>query len=193
MAIFFLTHQCLHYSPYIKNWTASNSKKNITTFLIGGTLYVFLLSFLQGTNYREVIERHFILFTLKNWFLWLLIIDITAMAVVYKNFYGNSILEEIPQTWNIDGSIKKAIDIYKNSNAAKNDYKTSNGKKLSEHKNNFEKSDNLQLKDTQNEPERESYLPGEGASQSALGEAYNTTVDDEVSSEQSAKNECRED
>lgn len=95
--IFFILHHIIHNTPVIKDW--KESKKNITTFLVGSVLYVFLLSFLQSNRYASLVNGTFVLFTLKNWFLWIIGIDITAMAIIYKNFWGRTILDELPETW----------------------------------------------------------------------------------------------
>ncbi len=95
--IFYAVHNIMHHTPGIKNW--SESKKNITTLLVGGLLYIFLLSFVQSEPYRPLVDSNFFLFTLKNWFLWIVLLDMTAMAIVYKNYWGRTILDELPETW----------------------------------------------------------------------------------------------
>ena len=95
--IFFITHQIIqNLIPWNKD--TKDSKKNITTFLIGAVLYVFLLSFVNSTSYSHIVNSVFFLYTLKNWLLWILAIDVTAMAVVYKCYYKRSIIEELPET-----------------------------------------------------------------------------------------------
>ena len=94
--IFLCTHQIIQNLIPWKEGT-KDSKKNITTFVVGGLLYVFLLSFLFSPGYRSLIENNFVLFTLKNWLLLVVIIDVTAMAVIYKCYYNRSIVNELPE------------------------------------------------------------------------------------------------
>lgn len=104
--IFYLIHQIIqNLIPWNKE--TKDSKKNITTFIIGSLLYVFLFSFVNSTNYQGFIESNFILFTIKHWFFWILFLDISAMAVIYKCYYNRSILDELPETW---GEKRKMTD-----------------------------------------------------------------------------------
>lgn len=41
----------------------------------------------------------FLLFTLKNWILLVLAIDVTAMAVIYKCYYNRSIVDEVSEAF----------------------------------------------------------------------------------------------
>ena len=112
--IFLCTHQIVQNVIPWKEGT-KDSKKNITTFVVGGLLYVFLLSFLFSPGYRSLIENNFVLFTLKNWLLLVVIIDVTAMAVIYKCYYNRSIVNELPEilATNTVDKRKKTDDIVK--------------------------------------------------------------------------------
>ena len=113
--MFFLcTHQIIQNLIPWKEGT-KDSKKNITTFVVGGLLYVFLLSFLFSPAYKSLIANNFVLFTLKNWLLLVVIIDVTAMAVIYKCYYNRSIVNELPEILaaNTDDVKKKTDDFMK--------------------------------------------------------------------------------
>ncbi len=69
----------------------SESKKNIFTFIIGGTLYVLLYVFLE---YLIKMTNNIFIELLHKFFLFFVIIDVIAMAVLYKLYWGRSILNE---------------------------------------------------------------------------------------------------
>lgn len=94
---FFAIHHFIQNIPVTKDW--QESKKNIVTFLIGAISYVFLTSFLNSKQYKAFIDANFLTFTLKNWLLWIIGIDVFAMAIVYKCYWGRTILSELPETW----------------------------------------------------------------------------------------------
>lgn len=73
-----------------------DSKKNITTFLVGGLLYVLLLSFLYSTSQKSLVESTSVLFTLRNCLILIFIIDITAMTFIYERYYKKGIANEVP-------------------------------------------------------------------------------------------------
>ncbi len=93
---FLLTHHIVQDLIPWKEGT-KDSRKNITTFVGGGLLYVFLLSFLHSPSQKTFIESNFVLFTLRNWLMLIAIIDVTAMAIIYKCYYNRSIVNEVPE------------------------------------------------------------------------------------------------
>lgn len=172
--IFFVVHHVIHNMPGIKDW--KESKKNITTFLVGGLLYVFLMSFLYSPRYAALMDSWFILFTLKNWFMWILGIDVTAMAVIYKKYWGRSILEELPEAW--EPRRKKKLSTKPEPPQEEKAPVTSEQSLATE-----EIPEVEPLKTTEdvlflhNEDDgRDSYQP-EGESDKPLGDAYQTTID----------------
>lgn len=164
--IFFLVHNVIQHSPWIKDW--AESKKNITTFLIGSLLYVFLLSFLQSERFQSLINSSFFLFTLKNWFIWIIGIDITAMAILYKNYWGRTILEELPETWSLRR--RNATSPTKTPAKKVDDPSIRLDDGMSD------VSETAML--TNDADGRENYMP-EGCSEKPLGDAYNSTIDDD--------------
>lgn len=102
---FFCTHQIVqNVIPWSKE--TKDSRKNITTFIIGALLYTFLVSFLYNKSSSILVNSFFLLFTLKNWILLVLAIDVTAMAVIYKCYYNRSIVDEVSEAF-VEG---KALD-----------------------------------------------------------------------------------
>lgn len=95
--LFFTIHHIIQNLPLTNGW--QESKKNIVTFLVGAISYVFLTSFLNSKRYAGFTDANFFTFTLKNWLLWIIGIDIFAMAIVYKCYWGRTILSELPETW----------------------------------------------------------------------------------------------
>lgn len=95
---FFCTHQIVqNIIPWSKD--TKDSRKNITTFIIGALLYTLLVSFLFNKHYSILVNSFFLLFTLKNWILLVLAIDVTAMAVIYKCYYKRSIVDEVSEAF----------------------------------------------------------------------------------------------
>ncbi len=95
---FFCTHQIVqNIIPWSKE--TKDSRKNITTFIIGALLYTFLVSFLYHKHYSSLVNSFFLLFTLKNWILLVIAIDMTAMAVIYKCCYKRSIVDEVSEAF----------------------------------------------------------------------------------------------
>lgn len=86
--IFYLIHNIIN--NFRKDW--SESKKNSFTFIIGGTFYVLLYVFLE---YISKNTGNLFIELLHKFFLYFIIIDILTMAILYKTYFGRSILKEI--------------------------------------------------------------------------------------------------
>lgn len=64
--------------------------KNLTIFLIGVHIYLFLYIYLQNTE-----DRFLRLYANLMW--WIITADAFAMGIIYKNYWGNSILTEVKE------------------------------------------------------------------------------------------------
>ncbi len=88
--IFYLLHNIINNLNFTSEW--NESKKNCFTLIIGGTLYVLLYIFLEyihkksGSMFIELLHKFFLYF---------IIIDIITMAIMYKLYWGRSILNEV--------------------------------------------------------------------------------------------------
>ena len=71
-----------------------NGKKNVMTFLFGSICWFLLGSYLF-TPGRIDKSSNFILYGMKNFFMWLVIIDICCVAIIYKLYYNRSIFNEV--------------------------------------------------------------------------------------------------
>ena len=87
--IFYLLHNFINNVNFAEDW--NESKKNIFTFIIGGTLYVLLYVFLE---YLVKMTKIIFIEMLHKFFLYFVIIDAIAMATLYKLYWGRSILNE---------------------------------------------------------------------------------------------------
>lgn len=65
--------------------------RNLSTFLIGVLCYTLIYSYL-GTLDKNI--NNLFLFTFLNYFFYVLLSDAFAMAILYKNFFKTSIINE---------------------------------------------------------------------------------------------------
>jgi hypothetical protein len=87
--IFFLLHHLVHALFGVR---ISEERKNLFTFLLGTFLWVCLWTVVQSRSIRE--KWGFIGDVLNYGFVYLVVTDVFAMAVIYKNYWGNTILHE---------------------------------------------------------------------------------------------------
>lgn len=97
--IFFTLHHLVHkIAP--SSW--ENVRKNALTFIIGTTFYYLLWGFVHLPH----IFAHPIVMPLRNFYLYYILADIFSVGVLYKSYYGRSIIEEIRdpngQDWDFD-------------------------------------------------------------------------------------------
>lgn len=85
--MFFYT---IHSIPWGKDMP--NGKRNTRTFLFGSILYILTFALLFS-KYAKITSP--ILYYFKDWFPYVLAADAAAMAVTYKLYYGNTILNEM--------------------------------------------------------------------------------------------------
>ena len=87
--IFYLVHELMQNYVYPTSW--KESKKNCLTFLLGANLHVVLFVVIQyfaKTSQNMLVELFF-----RFYFLFF-IIDAIAMAIIYKSYWGRSIVNE---------------------------------------------------------------------------------------------------
>ena len=111
---FYLVHHILRVIPGVKE--SSNLKLNCTTLLIGTALHIMMTGYLRTASIGR--ENSFI-GNLFRWYYYLIVADIIAVGVLYKEFYGRSILAEAekPSKWEWD----EEKDKYKEKREAKAD------------------------------------------------------------------------
>lgn len=87
--IFYLLHNFINYINITESW--SESQKNCFTFIFGSTLYVILYvicEYLSRTYAKLVFEL------MTKFFLYIVVIDVITMCILYKKYFGRSILNE---------------------------------------------------------------------------------------------------
>jgi methyl-accepting chemotaxis protein len=109
--IFYLLHNFINNIEYTKDWY--ESKKNCFTLIIGGTLYILLYVLLEYLYHKT---GNMFLRLLHKFFLGFVIVDAFGMAIMYKLFYGRSIMNELDpyaeSEWQFDGErYKRKRDI----------------------------------------------------------------------------------
>lgn len=81
---FYIAHNINH---YMLSSDDADGAKNVRTLIYGGICYILLHAYLYNADCPYYLYRHYI------WYLFVL--DALTMAVVYKNYYGRSIICEI--------------------------------------------------------------------------------------------------
>lgn len=97
--------------------------KNLFTFLIGVVSYTLIYSWFGATSK----ENNLFIFTLFNYFVYIILADAFAMAIIYKNYYKTSIIGEAKEVFsdkssNFNKLLEKELDNY--SDKIINDYLT---------------------------------------------------------------------
>jgi hypothetical protein len=86
---FYIFHHINHY--LFKPVDKTDAAVNVRTLILGGIAYILLHGYLNGTTLSS--------YVFKDYFWWIFSIDVIAMSVIYRNFYGESILNEIGNTF----------------------------------------------------------------------------------------------
>lgn len=81
---FYIFHQI---NKLITDSKLSNGARNVRTIIYGGICYILLHAYLNKTN--GPLHKY------KEYVYYLLVLDILVMAVVYKTYYGRTILKEL--------------------------------------------------------------------------------------------------
>jgi hypothetical protein len=76
-----------------------NQTRNLTTFLSGTVIYVLLNSYIGSVDLRN----NPFLFKLFGFFMYIIMADGFAMAILYKNFYKQTIFTEVNETLGASG------------------------------------------------------------------------------------------
>lgn len=101
---------------FLKNFASmENQTRNLTTFLTGTVVYVLFYSYAGSFDF---IDNPF-LKRLFGFFIYIVMADGFAMAILYKNFYKQTIFTEVKET--IGSTPPKMTDIYDDLSEAKID------------------------------------------------------------------------
>lgn len=80
---------------FLKNFTSMENKtRNLTIFLTGTVLYVLFYSYVGSFDFID----NLFFKRLFGFFIYIVIADGFAMAILYKNFYKQTILTEVKET-----------------------------------------------------------------------------------------------
>jgi len=102
---FYIIHQIVNVLPMMAEWT--ESRKNCITLIIGLYLHFFFfiaLEYIQGYSSNKIFEL------MRRFYLPFIFIDAFVMAIVYKCYWGRSILNETEDTdhrWDYDEQTHK--------------------------------------------------------------------------------------
>lgn len=92
--IWFIIHN------FLKNFVSlENQTRNLTTFLTGTVLYVLFYSYVGSVDFNS----NLFLKRLFGFFIYIVIADGFAMAILYKNFYKQTIFTEVNETLGSSG------------------------------------------------------------------------------------------
>ena len=71
-------------------------KRNVRIFIIGTVCYILLhaLLYTNKVNFSPIFST--IIYTIKRYFWWIVLVDAIAMSIIYKLYYGRNILTELP-------------------------------------------------------------------------------------------------
>jgi hypothetical protein len=97
--IFYALHHLMHldasFDPgKMEEMDYNHGARNVRTFLFGSIAYIFLAAFLYSPLYQPLISSVFFLAALRDWFAWFVAADVIAMAIIFRKYWGFSILWE---------------------------------------------------------------------------------------------------
>ncbi len=99
--IWFILHNTLKQFKIIGDQT-----RNLTVFLIGVTLYTFIYAYIGSKHF----DKDSFIYRLFMFFLYIILADGFAMAIIYKNFYGKTILTEMSEVVNVNNINRRNIE-----------------------------------------------------------------------------------
>ena len=109
---YYLLSRIIHWDENAQNNDPNypHAKKNILIFMIGSVAYLFTAGFLWSKQYESFIYGMLPLSIIKDFFLWFVAIDVLTCFILFKLFWGWSLLSEL------DGVVatKKIKDINTN-------------------------------------------------------------------------------
>lgn len=91
--IFFVLHHLFQILPI------SDLRRNCLTFLLGTVSYFILRGYLESH------QTNWLFKTIVNWFWYLVAADVITMGIIYREYYGRSLVQEAftdPDKWNWD-------------------------------------------------------------------------------------------
>ncbi len=98
---FYLFHQVNHsIFPLESQDSEGHGARNVRTLLFGGIAYIFTAAFLYSQHYQHLISSVFFLSVLRDWFAWFIVLDVLVMAIIYRKYWGDTILKEVHETFN---------------------------------------------------------------------------------------------
>tara|TARA_R100001163_G_C5067292_1_gene206295 strand:- start:2953 stop:3537 length:585 start_codon:yes stop_codon:yes gene_type:complete len=101
-------------------------KRNCLTAIIGSTCYFLLWGYLHSN-----LGSSFIINAIKDWFYYLVVIDVICIGIIYKTYYGRSIVNEIggeeKEDWAFDDRSHQYINLRRERQLAEKE------KKIKEH------------------------------------------------------------
>lgn len=151
--IWFIIHNILKSFCSMENQT-----RNLTTFLTGTVLYALFYSYVGSIDFNS----NLFLKRLFGFFIYIVMADGFSMAILYKNFYKQTIFKEVEETIGSNGPKMTASDVEPIEKA--------------EATINVSKTDNERIPLLSNNSEH--VYANEGFSKdSALGEFYSTNGD----------------
>ena len=97
--IFYAMHHLMHLDGALdpskmEEMDYNHGARNVRTFLFGSVAYIFLAVFLYSPMYQSLINDIFFLSALRDWFAWFVVADAIAMAIIFRKYWGFSILWE---------------------------------------------------------------------------------------------------
>lgn len=97
--IFYAIHHLMHIDGMMnpskmEEMDYNHGARNVRTFLVGSIAYIFLAAFLFSPTYQPMVSGMFFLSALRDWFLWFIAADAIAMAIIFRKYWGFSILWE---------------------------------------------------------------------------------------------------
>ncbi len=97
--IFYGLHHLMHldatFDPdKMEETNYNHGARNVRTFLFGSIAYIFLAAFLYSPLYQPLINGVFFLSALRDWFAWFVMADALTMAIIFRKYWGFSILWE---------------------------------------------------------------------------------------------------
>lgn len=88
--LWFIIHNIMKIFTFMENQT-----RNLTTFLVGTVLYVLFYSYIGSIDFNN----NYFYKRLFHFFVYIIMADGFSMAIIYKNFYKHTILNEVKETF----------------------------------------------------------------------------------------------
>ena len=147
--IYYFIHNFLNLFSYTSEW--KESRKHCLNFIFGSTFYVTLFVFLQ---YLTKTTQHLFIELITKFFPLFVIIDALGMAIIYKIYWGRSILSEIDATREYNWTFDKKKHKYYKKDILRNEKKKKKIEK--ELMNYYNKSDHIdELKEKTNDLDKQ--------------------------------------